>query len=460
MSIDRGEEVGQNDNTSNDIFRGNCKEIEKGKEVFNENNKVEHKEPNAMDQFIKNIPPIQKEDERYIQMNTDKKLFSEEKENLHKDILEPSNETSEPLFNNSDTNEKKEDNVGKEPPIFTDAISEKEKNKTKENIKEKNATLKEKKEKTFLEKNDTNEFKTERNCYSDNCVQSDLEKDSCSSDESDNSENFESVKSSENESEPISASGSGSGSESDSDLDSESVSNEDGALSDSGSGSGSDSDVEYSDVDKNSNSEEDDEDDEDEDADSEEENGYIKDPRDDIIKGKSVEEIKEVGNTHFKEMDYYNAIYYYSKAIKKCKEKHIKSVLYSNRAACNVLLKKWDAVIKDCTKSLNYNDGFVKSYIRRSKAYEQLEKYNDASNDLNKAIALDPSLKSTHEKTQKKLTILAEQQLNKEKEEMMGKLKDFGNLLLGKVGLSLDNFEVQKNPNNDGSFNIQFKQNK
>ncbi|CAA9991209.1 hypothetical protein, conserved in Apicomplexan species [Plasmodium knowlesi strain H] len=176
--------------------------------------------------------------------------------------------------------------------------------------------------------------------------------------------------------------------------------------------------------------------------------------------GQSIEEIKDQGNELFKKGDYTQAIFYYNKALKKCKEKSTKSILYSNRAACYSHLENWNQVVEDCNKSINYNENFVKSYIRRSNAYEQLEKYNDASNDLNKAITLDSSLLARYEMKQKKLKYLAEQQLNKEKEEMVGKLKDFGNLLLGKVGLSLDNFEVQKNPNNDGSFNIQFKQNK
>ncbi|CXJ27204.1 conserved Plasmodium protein, unknown function [Plasmodium berghei] len=178
------------------------------------------------------------------------------------------------------------------------------------------------------------------------------------------------------------------------------------------------------------------------------------------LSNKNVEEIKEIGNGYFKKCDYKNAIYYYSKALKQCKDKNIKSILYSNRAACNVLLQNWNLVIDDCTKSINCDENYVKSYIRRSNAYEHLGKYNDSSNDLNKAISIDSSLLNTYEAKQKKLKILAEQQLSKEKEEMVGKLKDFGNMLLGKVGLSLDNFEVQKNPNNDGSFNIQFKQNK
>ncbi len=38
-----------------------------------------------------------------------------------------------------------------------------------------------------------------------------------------------------------------------------------------------------------------------------------------------------------------------------------------------------------------------------------------------------------------------------------GKLKDLGNTLLGKVGLSLDNFKAEKDPNT-GSYSINFSQ--
>ena len=50
----------------------------------------------------------------------------------------------------------------------------------------------------------------------------------------------------------------------------------------------------------------------------------------------------------------------------------------------------------------------------------------------------------------------AKQEGEKEQEEMMGKLKDMGNSLLGKIGLSLDNFKTEQRA--DGSYNIAFNQ--
>ena len=39
----------------------------------------------------------------------------------------------------------------------------------------------------------------------------------------------------------------------------------------------------------------------------------------------------------------------------------------------------------------------------------------------------------------------------------VGKLKDLGNTVLGKFGMSLDNFKAEKDPNT-GSYSINFKQ--
>ena len=55
-----------------------------------------------------------------------------------------------------------------------------------------------------------------------------------------------------------------------------------------------------------------------------------------------------------------------------------------------------------------------------------------------------------------RLPALVALQREKEKEEMLNKLKDLGNTVLGKFGMSLDNFQAVKDPVT-GSYSVNFK---
>ncbi|KAI4463823.1 tetratricopeptide repeat protein 6 [Holotrichia oblita] len=65
---------------------------------------------------------------------------------------------------------------------------------------------------------------------------------------------------------------------------------------------------------------------------------------------------KNKGNGYFRKGKYDEAIKYYNKAIETCPEESAidLATFYQNRAAAYEQLKKWSAVISDCTKALDY----------------------------------------------------------------------------------------------------------
>ncbi|XP_010442273.1 PREDICTED: tetratricopeptide repeat protein 1-like [Camelina sativa] len=75
-----------------------------------------------------------------------------------------------------------------------------------------------------------------------------------------------------------------------------------------------------------------------------------------------------------------------------------------------------------------------------------VEHFEDAVTDLKKILELDPS--SDHaRKGIRRLEPLAAKKREKMKEEAITKLKEMGNSILGRFGMSVDNFKAVKDPN-------------
>eukprot|EP01130_Rhizamoeba_saxonica_P001921 TRINITY_DN1173_c1_g1_i1.p1 TRINITY_DN1173_c1_g1~~TRINITY_DN1173_c1_g1_i1.p1 ORF type:complete len:192 (-),score=56.07 TRINITY_DN1173_c1_g1_i1:40-615(-) len=171
----------------------------------------------------------------------------------------------------------------------------------------------------------------------------------------------------------------------------------------------------------------------------------------------SSEQYKEAGNEYYIAGDIPEAIIRYSKGIEIAPDdSNIKSVLYSNRAACYTRLENWDNVVKDCELSLEINPEYIRPLLRRAAAQQQLEEYRESLKDYNKILELDPTNKEAS-KGKNMVTPLAEEEEELEREKMMTDLKDVGNKLLGFVGLSLDNFQTQTDPQT-GNMSVQFVQ--
>lgn len=133
----------------------------------------------------------------------------------------------------------------------------------------------------------------------------------------------------------------------------------------------------------------------------------------------------------------------------------IRSACHSNRAVCFLKLGKHDETIKECTKALELNPSYMKALLRRAEAHEKLEHYDEAIADMKKVIELDPSNQQAT-RSLLRLEPLAAEKREKMKEEMIAKLKDLGNSVLGRFGMSVDNFKAVKDPNT-GSYSIQFQ---
>ncbi|MCL7033598.1 hypothetical protein MKW94_030021 [Papaver nudicaule] len=110
----------------------------------------------------------------------------------------------------------------------------------------------------------------------------------------------------------------------------------------------------------------------------------------------------------------------------------IHSICHANRAACFSNLGRYEETVKECNKALDLNHAYMKALIRRGRLTKSLN-------------------------TSKKLTLrlepLAAEKREKMKEEMIGKLKEMGNSVLGRFGMSIDNFKAVKDPTT-GSYSL------
>eukprot|EP01137_Pigoraptor_chileana_P016543 Opistho-2@73464 len=164
---------------------------------------------------------------------------------------------------------------------------------------------------------------------------------------------------------------------------------------------------------------------------------------------------KEEGNKHFTAGEYGEAIRCYTLCIERCPPKHAAgAVFYSNRAACYSKQDAFELVVDDCTTALDLDPSYVKARVRRGHAYEKLDKLEEALADFNLVLEADPGNYVARDATRRLPPLITEKQ-EKLKAEMIGKLKDLGNLVLGKFGLSTDNFQLQQDPAT-GSYSVNF----
>ncbi|XP_073963755.1 tetratricopeptide repeat protein 1-like [Choristoneura fumiferana] len=170
------------------------------------------------------------------------------------------------------------------------------------------------------------------------------------------------------------------------------------------------------------------------------------------------EELKVAGNLAFKDEQFERSIEKYTEGLKICPLSfpQQRAVLYCNRSAAKMKLLKYSRAVKDCSRAIELDDKYLKAYIRRAQSYEATDKLDESLADYKKILELDPS----HKEAQKaciRLPPLIEEKNEKLKTEMLGKLKDLGNMILKPFGLSTDNFKLEQDGETKG-YKINFKQ--
>ncbi|XP_014256199.1 tetratricopeptide repeat protein 1 [Cimex lectularius] len=172
---------------------------------------------------------------------------------------------------------------------------------------------------------------------------------------------------------------------------------------------------------------------------------------------KEAEALKLKGNDQFKAKEFKEAALTYTLALRTCPYSISKdrSVLYANRAAAKVKLGLTESAIEDCSKALELDDHYLKAYLRRAQLYEESDKLDEALADYKKILEFDPTNKDALEGNFRLPPIINERN-EKLKTEMLGKLKDLGNIILKPFGLSTNNFQMVQDPNS-GGYSINFK---
>ena len=82
------------------------------------------------------------------------------------------------------------------------------------------------------------------------------------------------------------------------------------------------------------------------------------------------------------------------------------------------------------------------------------EEYEQALEDARKIAELEPAYPGIHKQVAE-LEELHKAKFEKMKTEVLGNLKSLGNMVLGKFGMSLDNFKLNQNP--DGTYNVNYQ---
>lgn len=121
------------------------------------------------------------------------------------------------------------------------------------------------------------------------------------------------------------------------------------------------------------------------------------------------EDLKNIGNTLFKNQDWKAAVKKYGKALRylelsgvqleeeeEAQKKLEPTVVscYLNTAACKLKLQLWQEALDSCNEALDLSETNTKALFRRAQAWQGLKDYSQAMMDLKKAQEVSPEDKA------------------------------------------------------------------
>ncbi len=104
--------------------------------------------------------------------------------------------------------------------------------------------------------------------------------------------------------------------------------------------------------------------------------------------------LKEEGDDAYRNAQFEVAVGKYSKCLDLISDKTSELAIkcLSNRGACYKQLSHFDGTVSDCTAVLEVDPNNVKSLIRRAQAFEAIERFRFALQDIRTVLALSPDV--------------------------------------------------------------------
>ena len=178
------------------------------------------------------------------------------------------------------------------------------------------------------------------------------------------------------------------------------------------------------------------------------------------INKKIIDSRKEAGEL-YKAQKYIEALNMYSLLLKDAKRAKLNEqlvILYCNQGICFNKLNDKDKALESFSSALKLNDKYAKALANRMLLYNAKGDYIEAYDDFKRLKEIDQKLFLNYAHMEGELCAKAEVKKKEMTDEMLGKLKEMGNSILGNFGISLDNFKMI--PNGQGGYSIQYNNQK